>query len=266
MKRSPRTFRKYANLPESVHQQLNLYALSATAAGVGMLALAPSAEAKIIYTPANVHIGINQRYNLDLNHDGIADFTIEDSFRGNGKCTTFAEIKEKASGVNGVVVVLQHGLFAAALSQGAKIGGSQNFKGSFRAMAIYNRYTTSHVCMKFSLGSWVNVTNRYLGLKFVIHGKTHYGWARLTVNKSGHSFVAQLTGYAYETIAGKSIIAGKTHSTADDFTNENSGPSASVTNPVPDTPQPASLGMLALGAQGVLWRRKESVSRISENN
>jgi hypothetical protein len=36
------------------------------------------------------------------------------------------------------------------------------------------------------------------------------------------------------------------------------GPDASLTNSVPDTPQPASLGMLALGAQGVpLWRRRE---------
>jgi hypothetical protein len=32
-----------------------------------------------------------------------------------------------------------------------------------------------------------------------------------------------------------------------------------LTNPIPDIPQPASLGILALGAQGVpLWRRKES--------
>jgi hypothetical protein len=259
MKRSSRPRKTVSNLPETVHQQLNMYALAAGAAGVGMLALVQSAEAKIIYTPANVHIGINQHYNLDLNHDRIIDFTIKDSFFGNGKCTTFAEIREKANGVNGVVVVPRHGVFAAALFQGAKIGGSQNFLGSYRAMEIYNRYTSSHVCKHNSFGSWFNVTNRYLGLKFVIHGKTHYGWARLTVNKSGHSFVAQLTGYAYETIADKSIVAGQTHANADDPTNLSSRPGASLSNPSPDTPQPLSLGMLALGAQGVpLWRRKES--------
>ena len=38
-------------------------------------------------------------------------------------------------------------------------------------------------------------------------------------------------------------------------------------SPISDPPQPTSLGMLALGAQGVpLWRRKESVACISENN
>jgi len=37
------------------------------------------------------------------------------------------------------------------------------------------------------------------------------------------------------------------------------GSGAFLTSPIPDTPHPASLGMLALGAQGVpLWRRKES--------
>jgi hypothetical protein len=68
-----------------------------------------------------------------------------------------------------------------------------------------------------------------------------------------------LTGYVYETIPGKSIKTGRTKGPADDPTNDEFSPGASLTNPISDTPQPASLGMLALGAQGVpLWRRKES--------
>jgi hypothetical protein len=38
--------------------------------------LAQPAQAEIVYTPANVTIGPNQSYALDLNHDGIIDFTI----------------------------------------------------------------------------------------------------------------------------------------------------------------------------------------------
>jgi hypothetical protein len=263
MKHSTGASRTPSSLSKSVHQQLNMYALAASAAGVGMLALAQPSEAKIVYTPANVHIGINQHYSIDLNHDGTVDFTIEDVFRGNGKCSTFAEIGEKANGVNGVIIARGFGgVFAAALSQGSKIGASQFFRGNSRFLAIYNHYktTTSNVCMKDSFGRWINVTNHYLGLKFVVHGKTHYGWAQLTVNKSGHSLVAHLTGYAYENIAGKSIMAGQTNAKTDNPTNEDSGPEASLASPIPDPPQPASLGMLALGAQGVpLWRRKEWV-------
>jgi hypothetical protein len=70
-----------------------------------------------------------------------------------------------------------------------------------------------------------------------------------------HGVAAALTGYAYETIPGKSIVAGRTKDSEDDFV-----PDASLANPIPETPQPASLGMLALGAQAVpLWRRKEKV-------
>jgi len=43
-----------------------------TAAGLGMAALASPAEAKIVYTPANVQI--TKTFHLDLNRDGINDF------------------------------------------------------------------------------------------------------------------------------------------------------------------------------------------------
>ena len=42
-----------------------------------MLALAQSAEAKIVYTKTHVVIGRNNIYELDLNHDGLADFKID---------------------------------------------------------------------------------------------------------------------------------------------------------------------------------------------
>jgi hypothetical protein len=69
-----------------------------------------------------------------------------------------------------------------------------------------------------------------------------------------------LTGYAYETVPGKSILAGQTQEAEHEQVDDNPGGSFLTNpNPVPDNPQPASLGMLALGFQGVpLWRRKES--------
>jgi hypothetical protein len=63
MKRSSRPL-KTAELPRSLHQQLNSYALAASAAGVGVLVLAQPAEAKIIYTKAHHLIPPNTHYNL----------------------------------------------------------------------------------------------------------------------------------------------------------------------------------------------------------
>ena len=89
-------------------------------------------------------------------------------------------------------------------------------------------------------GSWVNVKQRYLGLKFHIGKKVHYGWARLNVSSKVGSITATLTGYAYETIPNRPIIAGKTHG-------------RDVI-----TVQPASLGHLARGASELrAWREKE---------
>src|SRR5579863_6017093 len=53
------------------------YAAAASAAGVGVLALAPPAAAKVVYTKANQLISPNNIFNLDLNHDGKTDFVID---------------------------------------------------------------------------------------------------------------------------------------------------------------------------------------------
>jgi len=71
----------------------------------------------------------------------------------------------------------------------------------------------------------------------MIKGKTHYGWARMSVRVKGTNLAATLTGYAYETIPNKQIIAGKTK-----------GPDVI-------TAQPATLGHLAAGASAIpAWR------------
>ena len=104
-------------------------------------------------------------------------------------------------------------------------------------------------------GPWYNVTDRYLGLSFQRNGRTHYGWARLNVGAANY---ANLTGYAYETIAGKSIKAGQTKGMANDPTNDDFG--ASLSSPIPEAPHPATLGALAMGAPGMsIWRRKEAM-------
>jgi hypothetical protein len=94
---------------------------------------------------------------------------------------------------------------------------------------------------------WVNVTNRYLGVKFVIAGTTHFGWVRMTTSKTANPVI---TGYAYETIPNVSIKDGAI-----------SGPTvrAAESNLLAPTHEPTSLGLLALGAPGLAaWPREES--------
>ena len=74
MNRPPR--RSAARLAPSTHKRLSSYALAASAAGVGILALTLPSEAEIVYTPGDHVINKGHSYNLDLNNDGTTDFTL----------------------------------------------------------------------------------------------------------------------------------------------------------------------------------------------
>jgi hypothetical protein len=261
--------RKTANLSESIHRQLDMYAVAAGTAGVGLLALAPSAEARIIYTPADVNLQFHNPFPLDLNHDGKIDMYLVLSYHAHtgipseflsachapyrtSRGLSYCLSRSGSNSANAVRILPSGG--AAALRAGAKIQRGYLFRDRFAVAMGGVQTISSHVQWR---GAWVNggkgVKNRYLGLKFKINGRFHYGWARLTVTTQPKSFTATLTGYAYESIAGKGIIAGKTKGPEDASVEES--------NATPTVPAPvATLGMLALGERGLsIWRREESV-------
>ena len=191
--------RNVGKLSESVLHQLNLYAAGATAAGVGVLALAQPSEAKIIYKQVHHIIGRNDRYKLDLNHDKMIDLTFVNTHGCNQDYCTDAL---SASAPAGNAVEGKYTL-AYALPHGAVIGPKQPFSGKIMALSSSS---------EGSFGQWANVSNRYLGVRFNIKGKAHYGWVRLSVRLSGHARITgTVTGYAYETVPNKAIVAGKTN-------------------------------------------------------
>ncbi|HEV2176201.1 MAG TPA: hypothetical protein VGW33_03225 [Terriglobia bacterium] len=259
-KPSARRSERVSNLSESSLQRLNLYALAAGAAGVSLLALAPPAEAEVVFTPAHVEIMPNGGgFQLDLNHDGIDDFRFGNNA---GFYLTHLSVGIDFDRSMGGIQVKpgSHFFSALALNRGAKIGSSKSFNPCSGCSSY--QLNMASVRDNGDLGDWVNVTNRYLGLKFPINGETHFGWARLSVGVRGTTIEAILTGYAYETIANHPILAGQTSGTADDtpgaearpaFRRQHSKPASQV--------QPGSLGVLALGAPGIpFWRREEEAA------
>jgi len=182
-----------ADLPDSIRQHLNSYALAATAGGVGVLALARPAEAKIVYTPT--HVNVTNGLGLDLNNDGVNDFTFATSSTGS-----FAVHVRPAYSNNLIWGTGGGGAFgsASALRAGVTIRASKKLQASNTLMCVVYGGGTG--------GPWEWKKNRYLGLKLLINGKAHYGWARLSFSACNGT----LTGYAYETIANKSIKTGKT--------------------------------------------------------
>ena len=206
MKRPAKTS---SQLSESLDHRLNAYALAAGAAGVAMLALARAADAKIVYHKTHEVIAGGERYNLDLSHDGITDFSVVNFFTTTCPDSCVQDLYLKPAAGNSEVGYLKSYIhFAAAMNKGSVIGPKAQFLTGSAVMR--EAFSTQP-----SVGPWNDVKNRYLGLKFQIKGKTHYGWARLNVTGSGlGTIVATLTGYAYETIANKAIVAGKTSGAA----------------------------------------------------
>jgi len=150
----------FTTVAVEVHNPKN----ASSSAGIGMLALAQPAEAKIFYTCIHRVIGTHEIYALDLNHDEKPDFFIANV----GAHCVSTHLCGSWLGVENVFGrcgrVRQGSVFLAALAlQGAVLVNSKNLLYQRAGMVDVISSRTSCV-----FGYWCNVTNRYLGLKFKI--------------------------------------------------------------------------------------------------
>ena len=254
---TPAQSRPASNLASNVDKGLIQYAAAAGAAGVGLLALAPTAEAKVIYTPTNIPITVNgPSVPIDLNNDGVPDFYIYNVVNSGGARTpspkgrsplgfyAHALIVTPTQEANevGAITSFTKAVCAAEVPQGHKITANKNFvPGGLDLFGVAGDYTSPGTVSC----PWQGKGNKggFLALKFVINGNTHFGWARVTLGGT----VPTLTGYAYEDVPNASIKAGVIKGP-----DENADASEPSSTPAP---QPANLGALAKGASGLpIWR------------
>ena len=254
-------------IPREFEQLLSRYALAAAAAGVGILGSSPPAEAEVVYTPANQQIAPNTTINIDLNHDGITDFSLKDTF-STTFFSSFGRLSALPAGQENRIQghTVSNRAYASALFSGAPVGPKGQFLPASGEMAELSflggaRHRGAHhpgghhPASVSCTAPWANVTSRYLGFEFVISGKVHFGWARVNVSCSnqGSEVTGVLTGYAYETIPNLPVITGRQKGIEDvDNISRESGTSSGEA-----AVQAASLGRLAQGASGLTaWRSK----------
>jgi hypothetical protein len=236
MQQTPGQSRTVSPVPSLFNLQLEHYLLAAAAAGVSIIALAQPADAEVVYKPAHVVLTYGHTYSLDVNGDSIPDFLLSDLLVNSSSGHAFLLTVHAQAAGNFVVGFPTEDRFidAAALMNGAPIAPATG-----ETSALLAAFSTAIGGGHYLYGRWPNTKNHYLGLSFKINGQTHFGWARLNVLTNTNNDTAYLTGYAYETIPGKGIVAGQATGTADD----------AKLNPQPSNEdQPASLGKLALGA------------------
>jgi hypothetical protein len=249
-------------LLKTLDHSIKVYSVAAIAAGVGVLALAQPAASEVVVTKKTITIPISEdgdgpTVKISLTNNGVNDFSFSlYSFNYHG-IDRDLRIRPLEGGAVAAHSSKSHIPSALALVHGAKIGPSAHFSNNQNAFVEqslvelgYTRSGRSYYTKNFA-GDWAgNLKNRYLGVRFLINGKTHYGWVRLTLTTAPRkAMTATITAYAYETVANKRIQAG---------TTDDSATSVPTTQGLSAR---ASLGMLALGADGMaIWRRNSTAN------
>lgn len=248
-----KTSRSQASREDSCHQ-ISTYVNTALATGVSLLALAHPAQSEVVMTKKTISISPFAPVMLDLNKDGVADFKL--SFVGSNYGHTVSNYINAVPLAGGEIVGSAAGKFgpyASALARGANVGPSAHFVQAKNGKVTLEHFLgiESGSLLSYTYGKWDNLgPDRFLGVKFPIHGEMHYGWIRVTVNVAKVNGVSgTVTAYAYETVPNKKITVGSSTGTA-------SSPATKAA-----VKEKASLGLLALGAEGLdIWRLSESSS------
>jgi len=204
---TPNKRRHVAPIGASLDKKLLAYAITG-AAGIGMLAAPAGAE--VVYTPADIPIGVNAGWiPLDLNADGTVDFYFNNVYAGPfigdlGGHASYMSVFAPSVNGNGVGAVTVKGCpEAVAMPSGAVVNSKRPFQWGADIFAEAGSYGSRG----FGCGLWRRTHDAFLGFKFLISGETHYGWAHLNTNG-----VPTILGYAYQTIANGPI---KTFTTPD---------------------------------------------------
>jgi hypothetical protein len=221
--------------------------------------LGQTATAEVVVTKKTIPIPMSpynepEKLEISLANNGINNIGFELLNYSSGRGLSVFGVNAKDEVITGGT----WSAYALALKPGTKIGQAPDF---FYNDLVELSATSS---IRYCKGYWApnlkdrfigcgTVRDKYLGVRFPIDGEFHYGWIRLTVKTNsqthGPYMTAAITEYAYETVPDEPIYAGSTEE-----------PAAEVRGPENiQNQRRASLGMLALGANGLLlWRREES--------
>jgi hypothetical protein len=244
----------------SLERRLAAYFL----AGAGVVTVTTTANAEIVYTPADIVL-TNGVLPIDLNNDGTSDLRITNR-ESNYSSTAYRVGVLTVDGKVGAAVVVQRSSFGshslpAALPQGFPIGPDSPKR--FAGFKTVNGLMANAWCYPLAAnpldcgsgGLWTKATQRFLGIRFHINGETHYGWARLSTNTRTTRLPmirAHFTGYAFETVPDKTIAAGDQGPSSDAEHDSHLQNESYKPNP---SKRPASLGLLSLGSSALSsWR------------
>jgi len=214
--------RKAAGLPVNVEKRLLSYAL---VAGAGIVAGSQPANAAIIYVDIpNVVLGPTDSYVLNIGGSGGGSFIFDNNaFTSSGSLYGQAVVFGAQTG-DAIVTAGGYYPFAFYMSTSMYVGGSWSFEGT-ALLGAYEEFYGGLV------GSFPGVGPKMVGVKFIDGLNTYYGWIRVSVTFTpGVGFTTDIYDYAYNTTPGQAFH-------------------------IFPIPEPGTLGLLALGATGLVLSR-----------
>ena len=168
-------------------------------------------NAAIIYTdivPDTTLSTDGSVYNIDLNNDNIQDFSVSLDIDSAYQSAGFQNVSGNnyvSSG--GDVRVLSAGITISSSIYSSSYWGSDLGTGAYKDNLGFLGINSSS-----TNGPWQGgQSNKFVGVRFDISGSTHFGWIRLSIPIGFGSVTVH--DYAYESVAGVSIVTGDTAST-----------------------------------------------------
>jgi hypothetical protein len=181
--------------------------ISKYTAVAGAVVSAAGAQAQVVYTDVNPDYSHDAPQNngfavypLDLNNDQTIDFVIasRDTVTTATVRLTLAVPYGAGNAVAGETPSNYD--YALALDINSMVDSTLNWIAATNTMA-YNVDSNNPYNE-----NWNGVTDKYLGLKFVVGANTHYGWARLDSYAIGDSIVVK--DYAFNATPNGGIMTG----------------------------------------------------------
>ena len=255
-RRVDQTLRAYSTTADAMlamdkHRKLGKDWVAYAAAAGAALAMAPSAEASIIYSgPQNITASRFGPKNLDLDGDAVNDFRIFLLRDQNvqGTALGYAGFLRTLATHNRIVAT---GNSAKKFALNSVISAGGNLLGGTRLLRAV-LVTTSNATKTILFGKWkASQTTSFAGVRFGIGSGDHFGWIRIHVTDDHNGVPDSVTAvdWAYCSDPGVGINAGATQGDC-----LQAGGQAGV-------PEPSGLALLAAGAGGVLaWRRRRQSS------
>ena len=243
-------------LPEPLLKYLNRYQLAASAAGVALLACSSPAEGAPVCGSLSVTLARIDTYAFNPAHQKVAPFnaahTLADlssmpqSFQARGFFTPNTPDAKAVLSTSGLLANVSAG---ASIGPGGKFGKGNSY-GLVFGYYYFNRFA----------GNFPSDQSGYVGFQFSEMGQTHYGWLRVRIaNVSGENYPSLLLSeYGYESSPATAIAAGNCVASASNLATPPKPQLHAVSYPEEKKSEaPESLGLLALGSEGLpLWRRE----------